>query len=238
MQQKNIILTFIIIIIINSLLRQELLSQDNPERVKKIDSTYIFVPSETIEVYDPDDLQLNGAHGIQVSFSNSGFGLGYFYHQFMDNNNILFSNMYFSGARNSDEFEYYNYETGQYVIPGKINRLFLIPLSFGYSKILFSNSIAGAFRPFASIALTSSFIISTPYKLDWFQAWSDAKSYVKIGGYAELGAYFRSAGNSVSNVGIRYYYIPFGEPGLESIEDSPITNFGGIVLSLNIGFGF
>jgi hypothetical protein len=235
--QNKILITFLItlnIIIFTS----SSYSDDDKERVKKVDSAYVFKPSTAIKIYDPDDRHLSGAHGFEIAFSNSGLGFGYFYQHFIDNNNILFGSFYISGARNSDEYEIYDYETGQYIVPNKINRLFLIPLTFGYTRILFSNSISGSFRPFASIGLGPSVILSNPYNVDWFKAWDYHKSYVRFGTFAEIGAYFRSSGQSVSSVGLKFYYIPFGSPGLESIIDSPIKDFGGIVLSLTVGFGF
>lgn len=213
------------------------LKASDDERIKKIDSVYVFIPSNKINIYDPDDIQLKSAQGIEIAFSNSGFGIGYFYDYFLSNNDILFGSFYISSARNSDEYELYNVYTGRYEIPNKINRLFLIPFTFGYSRILFSNTIGGTFKPFISIGVGPSLILSNPYKISWFEAWKKHQSYLKFGTFAEIGAYFRSGGKSVSNVGIKYYFIPFGEPGLESIIDSPIKNFGGLVLSLKIGFG-
>jgi len=123
-------------------------------------------------------------------------------------------------------------------VPGKINRLFLIPFTFGFTKILFNNSIAGSFRPFTSVGAGPSLILSTPYEIEWFKAWSSHKSYLRFGGFIQIGAYFRAIGKSVSTIGLKYYYIPFGGKGLESIEDSPIKDFGGIFLTLDVGIGF
>lgn len=229
---KIIILIFLLIFIENL----ESFSQTDSTRVRKIDSTYIFKPAQKVKEYNPDETMITSATGLEIAFSNSGLGFGFFYHSFLDNENILFGSFYISGARNTDEFEIYD-STGNYSVPNKINRLFLIPFTIGYSRILFSNSISGSFRPFVSVGFGPSLIFSTPYEKGWFEAWSYNKTYVKFGGFIGIGGYFRSIGNSVATVGIKYYYIPFGEPGLESIKDLPITNFGGVVLSLSIGFG-
>jgi hypothetical protein len=34
---------------------------------------------------------------------------------------------------------------------------------------------------------------------------------------------------------LRYYTIPFGGEGLESIQGVPINNFGGVFLTLSVG---
>jgi hypothetical protein len=231
---KFIISTFIIFIFTLF----TLLSQNDKERVIKVDSTYIFKPSKPIRIYNPNETLISQSIGLDVAFTNSGLGLGMFYHYFLDNDNIIFANFYISGARNTDEIEYWDYNTGQWVVPNKINRLFLIPLTFGYTKILFSNSIAGTFKPFASIGVGPSFIFSTPYEKGWFEAWKYAKNYIRFGSYIEIGGYFKTIGNSIANAGIKYYYIPFGGDGLESIKGLPIKDFGGLVLSLSIGYAF
>ena len=51
-----------------------------------------------------------------------------------------------------------------------------------------------------------------------------------------IGASFGSLGKgSFIGVNIRYYTIPFGDPGLESLAALPISNFGGVFLSLSVG---
>jgi hypothetical protein len=36
---------------------------------------------------------------------------------------------------------------------------------------------------------------------------------------------------------IRYYYIPFGGNGIDSIKDLPMKDFGGLFIALGIAFG-
>lgn len=234
--QKRIFFILFLIFLFTTFL--QLKSQEDKDRIKKVDSTYIFKPSKPIKIFNPDETIISQSLGLDVAFSNSGLGLGMFYHYFLDNENIIFTNFYISGARNTDEIEYWDYNTGQWVVPNKINRLFLIPFTVGYTKFLFANSIAGSFKPFLSVGLGPSFIFSTPYEKGWFEAWKYAKNYIRFGSYIEIGGYFNTIGNSVANAGIKYYYIPFGGNGLESIKGLPIKDFGGLVLSLSIGYGF
>jgi hypothetical protein len=53
-----------------------------------------------------------------------------------------------------------------------------------------------------------------------------------------MGANFGSNNKTLVSANIRYYIIPFGGEGLESIKDLPITQFGGIFLSLSFGTKF
>lgn len=215
-----------------------LFSQANTERIVKKDSVFIFKPSKPLTIFGEEQNSLNTALGGDILFSNSGFGLGFFYHKFLDDENLLTANFFVSGLRNTDEWEYWDWNTGQWVVPGKINRLFLLPVTIGYSRILFADALGGSFKPFASVGLGPSFIFATPYEKGWFEAWKDVNVLTQFGGYIGIGGYFRTIGNSIANVNIRYYYIPIGGDGIESIKDLPIYNAGGIVISLSIGYGF
>lgn len=213
-------------------------AQSSSERIIKRDSVFIFQPSKPLKLFGEQQNIINSALGADISFSNSGFGLGFFYHRFLDDKNLLTASFFVSGLRNTDEWEYWDWNTGQWVVPYKINRLFLLPISFGYSRILFSNSLGGGFKPFAAIGVGPSFIFATPYAKGWFEAWKDVSILTRFGGYIGIGAYFTTIGSSISNVNIKYYYIPIGGNGIESIEGLPIYNAGGLVLSLSIGYGF
>ena len=156
----------------------------------------------------------------------------------MDDENLLTANFFISGLRNTDEWEYWDWNTGQWVVPNKINRLFLIPTTIGYTRILFANALGGSFKPFASVGVGPSFIFATPYNKGWFEAWKDVNVLTRFGGFIGIGGYFRTIGSSIANINIKYYYIPVGDNGIESIQGLPIYNAGGVVLSLSIGYGF
>jgi len=213
-------------------------AQGVTERIIKKDSVFIFIPSKPVTLFGEEQNTINTALGADILFSNSGFGLGFFYHRFLDDKNLLTSSFFVSGLRNTDEWEYWDWNTGQWVVPYKINRLFLLPITFGYTRILFSDALGGGFKPFVAVGLGPSFIFATPYVKGWFEAWKDVNILTRFGSYIGLGGYFRTIGSSIANINIKYYYIPIGGNGIESIEGLPIYNAGGIVLSLSIGYGF
>lgn len=203
-------------------------SQIDTNRVKEVDSVFIFEPVEKLKLFSEESSTTNNSAGFDVSFSNSGIGFGLFYNYNINKNNMLSAMLSFSGARN----------TGRWVVPGKINRLYLVPITINYTRFIFSDKIGGSFKPYIGGGIGPSIIFRTPYDMDWFDSWKYSTTYVRPGGFLALGGYFKSLGNSIASLNIKYYYIPFGGKGLESIVGLPITNFGGLVLSLSVGYGF
>jgi len=217
---------------------QSIAFSQNDERVRKVDSTFIYKPATPLELYNPDAKFMNNSLCLDIIFSNSGFGGGLLYTHTLDKDNILFANFYISGARNTDELEYWDYNTGTWRVPNKVNRLFMIPLTFGYTRLMFQDAIAGSFKPFITGGVGPALILSTPYEKEWFSAWNYTQAYIRLDTYIGIGAYFSLIDNSIASANIRYYYIPFGGEGLESIRNLPIKDFGGLVLSLSVGYSF
>lgn len=173
--------------------------------------------------------------GLNIILSNNGFGFGgYFEYRFVPDLSVFLS-LYLSGARNSDEFEYYDPYTGQIFIPGKINRLYMFPLTLGFNKYVFSNFFNSNFNPYVNFGIGPTLIISTPYNREFFTSFGYAKFYVRFGGFVGLGVNISTTADSYFGVSARYYWIPFGGKGLESIIDLPIKDFGGFFLSFNLG---
>lgn len=227
---------FYIVLLINFC--GSLFAQSDTDRIIKRDSSFVFKPSKPLLLHTSKTSSLNSALGADLIFSTSGFGVGFFYHNFLTESGLITANFFISGLRNTDEIEYWDWNTGQWVVPYKINRLYLLPVTLGYSHIMFADALGGNFKPFASIGVGPSFIFSTPYVKGWFEAWQDVNVLTRLGGYIGIGGYFKTIGNSVANVNIKYYYIPIGGNGIESIEGLPIYDAGGLVLSLSIGYGF
>lgn len=173
--------------------------------------------------------------GFNIILSNNGFGFGAFYDRFIAENLSLFVNLYMSGARNTDEFEYYDPMTGRLFIPGKINRLYMFPLTFGINKFVFTEVLNSNFFPYINFGVGPTFIIATPYDKEFFTSFSYTRFYVRFGAFVGAGINIPTTNNSYLGISIRYYWIPFGGNGLESIKDFPIKDFGGLFLGLNIG---
>lgn len=182
--------------------------------------------------------QLMNTWGMELLFSESGFGAGVFYGKAFDKDWSAFASLYASGSRNSDEFEYWDYERREYRVPNKVNRLYMFPLMIGVERIFLRNVISDSFLPYAQLGVGPTLILATPYEREFFNAFGYADLYLRFGGFIGLGATFNTTKHTITKANIRYYYIPFGGNGLESIKDFPISNFGGIFLSLSLGMKF
>ncbi|MFN9303667.1 MAG: hypothetical protein ACK6DA_12935 [Candidatus Kapaibacterium sp.] len=173
----------------------------------------------------------------ELYLSTHGFGFGFGYQWALNEQLVVSITLAGSGARNSDEFEVFD-RTGIYV-PNKVNRLLMFPLLIGTRYRLFKDDITESLRPHVSAAFGGTFIMEGPYQgheQNFFGSLPDARWYTRPGGYLGIGANIGNfGGGSALGVEIRYYSIPFGGKGLESIKDLPIDNFGGIFLCLNFG---
>lgn len=214
------------------------------------DSVIIFESPRPLLV-EQDKLQTpGGGWGADLLLSDSGFGVGFFLHTFLSNSLLLQSSLYISGARNSDEFDELMIDNqGYYVwqVRNKINRLYKFPLMVSLQYFPFQGSLSDSFQPYIGLGGGPTFILSTPYTynrmpngeiMGWFKSFSYADFYTRVGGYIGVGSYFGSFKGNILGVNLKYYYVPFGDRGLESIIGLPIQNFGGVFLSLSVGTAF
>jgi hypothetical protein len=199
------------------------------------DSTFVFnSPRPLINEADNPEY-LKHAIGLDLTFSNNGFGLGGFLHQKLFDEVNGFVNLYVSGARNTDEFEQWDPAYQDYKVYGKVNRVFMMPLTFGVEKYMFTKEISESFRPFISAGAGPTFIFTTPYDKEFFSAFANTQSYIRFGGFLGFGTYISSKGNNIMGLHVRYYWIPFGGKGIESVINHPMTDLGGLYLSLSVG---
>lgn len=211
------------------------------------DSVIVFnSPRPLINNQPQSNTGINGWGG-DLLLSDSGFGFGLFFHTFLSENLIAYTSLYISGARNSDEFEEYNYYSNTWQVRNKINRIYKFPLMVGLQYFIFKDALSESLQPYLSMGLGPTFIVSAPYTynripngeiMGWFKSFSYADTYTKFGGFIGIGSYFGNLSKNVLGVNVKYYYVPFGGNGLESVIGLPIENFGGIFLSLSFGTAF
>lgn len=214
------------------------------------DSTIIFKSPRPL--YDPTKSieALKYSVGADFAFSNHGFGLGIYWSTKINSNYDFLINLMISGARASDELEFIDWDSGRYLVPNKINRLMMFPTSFGVKRYLMQESFEGNLLPYVSGGVSLNSIISTPYLENWvaldeynvrgdyvpyFRSFSETSYYFRVGGFLEAGFDFYPFPKQRSSINLRYYYIPFGEQGLESIYGLPLKNFGGLFISFSLG---
>lgn len=179
--------------------------------------------------------------GFSVLFSEYGFGLGFHFQRPAFSAVDLYFHLDISGIRKTDEFEYYDPEQRLFLVPNKINRLYTLPLTTGIFWKIAPTTFSESFQPFFQFGLGTGIIISMPYRenrdpngeyVGFFRSIGDSQFYLRPALVVGIGTQFASFEASKMNFALRYYYIPFGKQGLESVVNFPITNFGGIFLSL------
>ncbi|MCX8050537.1 MAG: hypothetical protein N3B17_01395 [Chlorobi bacterium] len=200
------------------------------------DTVFVFSSPRPLIAATPGG-QRSTVWGLQILFSQSGFGAGFFVSHALTEQLALFADIGASGARNSSEIEtMYDPITGRLLVPGKINRLFIFPMTVGVQHRLFSESLGETMRPFAIGGFGPTLVVSTPYEYEFFQSWSYARGYVRFGAFVGVGTFIGPPSRGEAALQVRYYYIPFGGAGLESIRGQPIKDFGGIFLTFAVGF--
>ncbi len=229
-----------IVLIIALISAAGLKAQETGEAIPEFnpDTVFVFKSPRPLVRIAPSERVFDNGIGFHLLMSGNGYGFGMFYSLRVANSLNAFASIYLSGARKSDEFEYYDPETGEIIIPGKKNRLYMIPVMFGVNYYLFRGTLDKAFQPYLSGGLGPTFILANSYQKEFFEAIGYTQFHTRFGGFMGLGADVTSSPKTVLGVDLRYYYIPFGGDGLESIENMPIYNFGGIFLSINFGWKF
>lgn len=222
--------------------------QERPPR----DTTIIFKPSspDVIQkkVYEP----YRNAYGIDLLISNNGFGAGLFYRHEFDDVLSDFVTLAISDVKDEGEFEFYDPYTGQTFVPGKKNRMLLIPLVLGVQYRLFKDDIVDNFRPYITAGVGPSMVFVAPYantrqvqgpdgsiltfseQVEFFSSLKYGQAKYTLGGYVGAGVYFGLDKGTLSGVSVRYYIVPF-KNGIESLQNVYIKQFGGFYITLNFG---
>jgi len=219
-----------------------LFAQEKP----KSDSTIVFQSPRPLE-QKKDSSELKNAWGIDVFVSDNGFGGGAFYRREFTDEIFGFVSFGISEAKGDNEFEYVDYY-GYTYIPGKKNRLIMIPVTAGVQYRLFKDEIVDNFRPYVNAGIGPTMIFASPYadkvevapgvyanrQVEFFSSLKRGQAHYTVGGFVGIGANFGSEKTNLLGVNLRYYIIPF-PAGIESIEGQFKKQFGGFYISLNFG---
>jgi hypothetical protein len=203
------------------------------------DTLFLFTPARPLIDSTATAERYDEALGFDILFSNSGFGVGGFYQRPISDKAAWFVNLGITGSRNRDEFPVYMRDQEdpsnvRWDIPGKVNRVFTFPLTIGASYRVLENALVENFRPYVNAGVGPTMILALPYDKEFFTSFGYATAYFTGGGFVGVGADFGTTQPTLG-VNVRYYYIPF-KPGVESLQGDPITQFGGIFLTANVGF--
>lgn len=210
------------------------------------DSSIIFTPVVPLIGEESRSVLATQGAGLNLLFSGSGWAIGGFYNVDLGSSLTLSADAFFATRRNSDEFEdvYFNNIP---VVSQKVHRVFNVPLSLSLRYRLFEDGLQESFRPYLTVGATATAVIVTPYlQLDqntfeyryyeFFESFGYSSTTYRPGAFIGLGSNFGSMEKGGAfGISIRYFIIPYGEPGIESIRDLPMTNFNGLFITLSIG---
>lgn len=177
----------------------------------------------------------NNAFGLDIMFSEGGFGLGGFYRRQITQNVTVFGDISISESKEDNEFQYYDWFGNPIPVSFKVNRVFLIPINFGLQYRLFQNSIHDNLRPYLNAGAGPTLVMTTPYQKEFFSAFGDAKTKFAVGGYIGLGANFGIDKSSLVGINLRYYFVHLFDDGVESLISRPRKDWGGFYLTINLG---
>jgi outer membrane protein W len=216
------------------------------------DTTIIFTPSNPNLIQPQSYRSATKAWGLDLLMSNNGFGLGLFYRYELSDELSLMGNFAVSDVEGDAEFEQYDYY-GNSFVPGKKNRLLMIPVTFSMQYRLFKDEIADNFRPFVNAGVGPTMVYVSPYanpidyyfpdgtyaytdpgKIDFFTALKYGKMHYTVGGFIGAGVYFGMDKGTLTGLSVKYFIAPF-QNGFEVMQGGYIKNFGGLFITLSFG---
>ena len=219
------------------------------------DTTIIFTPSNPNLIQPQSYRPATKAWGLDILMSDNGFGLGFFYRYELSDELSLLGNFAVSDVKDPAEFEQYDYY-GNSFVPGKKNRLLMIPVTFSVQYRLFKDDIVDNFRPFINAGIGPTMVYVSPYahpvdyyfadgtyaytdpgKIDFFTSLKYGKMRYTIGGFIGAGVYFGMEKGTLSGLSVKYLLAPFPD-GIEVMQGGFIKNFGGLFITLSFGSMF
>ncbi len=187
-----------------------------------------IVPDTSQVIFPPHQI------GGDVIFSESSFGVGFFYEQNFDRLTRGFINLSIGEEKTKNEFERYDYWGRPYTI-GKVNRVYGMPLILGVTKRLFTGVLTDNFRPYLSGGIGPSAIITTPYDKEFFNSLKFAKVYPAGGAFIAFGANIGISHTKLLGLELRYEYLHLFGSEVETLYQLYKKDFSTFMIVLKIG---
>jgi outer membrane protein W len=173
--------------------------------------------------------------GLGFVYSENGFGFTSKYFVPVSRSSEISFGLLVSGVTDSREIERYDIY-GNSLVYGKINRIFMIPLSIGLNKELFKGDIEGDFKPVFNIGISPTLVLLNPYNKNFFNALGYTTTKFAVGPYAGIGVNYKQSESMSLDISLSYYYLPLVNGSVESIQYNEINNVGGFQLLFGIAF--
>ncbi|HEY5123439.1 MAG TPA: hypothetical protein VIK14_06855 [Ignavibacteria bacterium] len=172
---------------------------------------------------------------LNFIYTDKGFGLGANLYKRVTTDMDLVGGIMVTGLKDPNENEQFDIYGNSYVF-GKENRVFTIPVSIGLQNYLFSNTLDESFKPFISVGVTPTLVLSNPYDKNFFKALGYLNSAFALGGYAGIGLEYRESMSTSFCVNLRYSYVPVLINEVRSLKDRTITDVGGVTIMIGVNF--
>ncbi|MCS7081770.1 MAG: hypothetical protein N2561_01615 [Bacteroidetes bacterium] len=178
----------------------------------------VVVVERPVQAQSPDQVVRQGM-AFSLIFSNNGFGIGGYYLRTLDPDWTGFASIEIGAGKDEKEFQFVVDYFGNTIVPGKLNRLLVLPVLVGLQYRVFRNELVDAFRPYVQAAMGPTFAWKSPY---WNE--SAGRPYDPIGGLPHgralggwtvqlgVGANFGSNFRSLQGVSFSYavHWLPAG----------------------------
>jgi hypothetical protein len=173
--------------------------------------------------------------GLGFSYAENGFGPSVSLYAPIGRSTDLSFGLMVSGVTDTREIQRYDV-FGNSINYGKINRVFMIPLSIGIKTELFKDNIEGDFVPVFNAGISPTLILTDPYDQSFFNALNSMTTHFGFGGYTGFGVNFKESKSLSMSVNLNYYYLPIIGDGVQSVDYSTINNVGGLQLVFGVIF--
>lgn len=177
----------------------------------------------------------NNSWGINLLFGEGGFGLGTFLRHSFGKRVTGFVDFSFSESKDERETERFDIFGRPLPTPGKVNRVFVLPLTFGLQYRLFYDTITDNLRPYIDFGVGPTLAVTTPAQLEIFSSFKKAHAKLAAGGYVGFGANFGVSTSSLMGLTFRYYLIHFFDKGVESLANNFRQNLGSFYFGITLG---
>jgi hypothetical protein len=193
-------------------------------------SAAVLAQDSTRAATEMDENPYGSGLGFQILLTNSGFGLGAYYHRALFPGTSFMSEASLGAGKDERELKFFRF--GSSFIPNKANYLLMLPIQAGIIHRLFRNSIEDNFRPYVQLTVGPTFGWEYPYfedengdgnydreerTYDSIGAIPKGDLRVGLGGTLALGAHFGSSRKLTQGVRIGYSFTQFFQ-GIQLLE--------------------
>jgi hypothetical protein len=203
-----------------------------PKPVPVRDSAMIFTPSHPLlDESQNQAVMLMNSWGFDGFFNDFGWGVGFYYRRIFSDALSGIISLDFGSAKGDKEFGFYTSSV-------KVNRIYVIPVSASLQYRVLQNTLGAGFRPYFTAGAGPVLVPTTDGTKDFFPALGSPQMHYTYAINAGLGAYFGIDPKSTFGASLKYYFIPYSSPGIQSTSNPDVFLNDFSNLSLNVSYGF